>query len=140
VTATHIDMPKQALSEEAAQLKLVITRIHERVNSRLSFADERVDSGAATLALMRIMLSHGKALVAVSSQHFAETGSSHVRAMFEAWIDIYAILEPGKEEENARRCVVFGLLEFRDHSIAVGTLSATDLAHIEDALQEQAHE
>ena len=122
------------MSSEGEQLEEVVARIQQRVQSRLSFADKQVHSCAATLALIRIMIAHAHGLIAVSGHAFAETGSAHVRAMFEAWIDIYAILEPGREEENARRCIIFGLIEFRDHSIANSALSRAELQQIEDAL------
>lgn len=122
------------LPGDGARLEIVISRVESRVMSRLTFPDEQVDSAAATIALLRIMLAHAHAVVMVSAQPFAEAGSANVRAMLEAWVDIYSILEPQREEENARRCVIFGLLEFRDHSIAMSALSADDLANIDIAL------
>lgn len=113
------------------ELERVISRIRARLEASFSFPDEKVDSASAILALLRIMLAHAEAIVLVSKTPFAETGSANARAIFEAWVEIYSILEPGCEEANARRCVVFGLLEFRDHSIATGHLDADDLAKLE---------
>jgi hypothetical protein len=120
--------------EEGNRLEKTITRIEARLNGTLSFADAKADSAAVTLALLRIMVAHAQSIVTVCATPYAEATGANVRAMMEAWIEIYSILEPGKEEENARRSVVFGLLEFRDHSIATGHLDQAELDRINDEL------
>jgi hypothetical protein len=113
----------------------VIARIEQRVESRLGFPDEKVHSGAAVLLLMRIMLAHGKALTLLEVGPLATTGDVHLRAMFEAWIDLWAVLDSKDPEDQARRMIVFGLVEFRDHNPTTAGLSTEDRAHLEEALR-----
>ena len=127
----HFGIRMDEPPDEGAKLEAVIARIQRRITSPLEFPDEKVASAAATLALLRIMIAHAQVVALVGAEAFAEASSANVRTMFEAWVEIYSILAPGSEEENARRCVVFGLLEFRDHSVASRTLSAEEEAQIE---------
>jgi hypothetical protein len=117
-------------SDEGARLEQVISRIESRIMGSLEFPDEKASSGAAILLLLRIMVAHAHLVSFASTQAFAEASSANVRAMFEAWVEIYSILHPGDPEENARRCIIFGLLEFREHALAVGTLSPEEEAEV----------
>src|SRR6185437_4776909 len=116
--------------EDGDQLGRVVSRIEARLDSTFSFADEKAHSAAATLALLRMMVAHANAILAVSVTPYAETAGANARAMFEAWLDIYAILEAGHEEDNARRFVGFCVLVFRDYSIATGRLDDDDISKI----------
>ena len=117
------------------ELESLIAHIETRLDSRFEFPDSKVDGGAATLGLLRIMLIHAHAIVAISNTPFAEAATANVRVMFEAWVEISTILEPGLEESNARRSVVFGLLEFRDHGDATGRLDEADFAKLDEVLR-----
>lgn len=117
--------------DEGAKLEAVIARVQRWITLPVEFPDGKVDSAAATLALLRIMITHAQVVALVGAEAFVEASSANVRTMLEAWMEICSILAPGREEENARRCVVFGLLEFRDHSVATRTLSAEEEAQIE---------
>jgi hypothetical protein len=121
-------------SDEGARLEMVISRIESRIMGSLEFPDEKAASGAATLLLLRIMVAHAHIVAFASTQPFAEASSANVRAMFEAWVEIYSILHPGDPEENARRCIIFGLLEFREQALAVGTLSPEEEAQVESQI------
>lgn len=120
--------------DEGNQLEQAIDRIEARLGSTLTFADSKADSAAVTIALMRIMIAHVRAIAIVGATPYAEATGANVRAMMEAWIEIYSVLEPGKEEDSARRSVVFGLFEFRDHSRVTGHLDQAELDSIDNAI------
>jgi uncharacterized protein DUF5677 len=117
--------------DEREGLERVLSRIEARLDTRFSFPDEKTHSAAATLALFRLMLAHAHAIRILGETPYAETAGANVRAMFEAWVDIYNILEPGREEINARRSIIFGLLEFKEHSISTGHLDTDDIAKLD---------
>jgi hypothetical protein len=99
----------------------------------LSFADAKADSAAVTLALLRIKVAHGQAIVSVCATPYAEDRGEHARHDGSLDRDIQQP-RTGKEEENARRSVVFGLLDFRDYSVGTGHLDQAELDRINDEL------
>lgn len=121
--------------DAAAALDTVISRVEKRVTSTLTFADEKAESAAVTVALIRIMVDHARAVSLLTSSRLGETANAQVRSMMEAWIEIVAVLDGPDPEENARRSVVFGLLEFGDHGRQTGHLDEADYAQLEATLR-----
>jgi hypothetical protein len=121
--------------DAAAALDTTISHVANRLATTLSFADEKPESAAVVVALIRIMVDHAKAISLLTSGRLGETANAQVRSMMEAWIEIVAVLDGPDPEENARRSVVFGLLEFGDHGRQTGHLDEEDYAQLDAKLR-----
>jgi Family of unknown function (DUF5677) len=92
-----------------------ITGRLERVREISLAKDEEVEPLIVCTSLLRLALSHGRAVNLLLHEEFTESVAPLERAIYEIWTDFRYLVRTGNRVENARRLMINSTFEFTDY-------------------------
>jgi len=135
VSLTLTQMDDEGLEERLVDhLDALIPHLKYRL-AGCNLPDELVEAAGACFSFLRVMLSHAAIVRDTSDKENAEAATANVRAMLEAYAEIYHILQQPDINAAGVRNIIFALLELRDFMTISPVADFTeDLKHIERKL------